>query len=241
MTLTIHHLEKSQSERVLLTCEELGLEYTLVKHDRDPVKGVGQADLKAVHPAGTAPVMIDEPAPGHGGGGGGGGRRVVLAESSAIVDYINHVHGHGRLALAPSDKDFAEYLNWFHYVNGTLQATMSRMMMMTKAGVADDSPFMQMLTKKANTGFQMIEDRLKVTGAYLVNDQLTAADTMMMFTLTTMRGFCPWDLSPYPQLLAYLERVAARPAYKRAMKKGDPDLTPMLAANVEPFKFGFGK
>jgi len=36
------------------------------------------------------------------------------------------------------------------------------------------------------------------------------------------------DLSPYPNILAYLQRVGARDAYQRAMKKGDPDLTPML-------------
>ncbi|MGF6529472.1 glutathione S-transferase [Paraburkholderia sp. GAS206C] len=46
--------------------------------------------------------------------------------------------------------------------------------------------------------------------------------------LTTMRLFHPLDLTPYPNILAYLQRIGARPAYQRAMAKGDPDLTPML-------------
>jgi glutathione S-transferase len=50
----------------------------------------------------------------------------------------------------------------------------------------------------------------------------------MIFPLTTMRLFAPRDLSPYPNLRAYLQRIGERPAYRRAMQKADPDLTPQL-------------
>jgi len=43
-----------------------------------------------------------------------------------------------------------------------------------------------------------------------------------------MRLFQPLDLRPYPNILAYLQRIGARPAYRRAMAKSDPGLTPML-------------
>ena len=36
------------------------------------------------------------------------------------------------------------------------------------------------------------------------------------------------DLAPYPNIRAYLQRIGARPAYQRAMAKGDPDLVPLL-------------
>jgi glutathione S-transferase len=52
---------------------------------------------------------------------------------------------------------------------------------------------------------------------------------MSVFSLTTMRLFQPLDLAPYANILAYLQRIGTRPAYRRAMAKGDPDLTPMLS------------
>ncbi len=63
---------------------------------------------------------------------------------------------------------------------------------------------------------------------YLAGAEFTAADIMSVFSLTTMRLFQPIDLGPYPNIRAYLQRMGARPAYRRAMAKGDPDLTPML-------------
>jgi len=52
---------------------------------------------------------------------------------------------------------------------------------------------------------------------------------MSVFSLTTMRRFQPLDLAPYPNLRAYLQRIGERPAYRRAMARGDPDLRPMLS------------
>ena len=49
-----------------------------------------------------------------------------------------------------------------------------------------------------------------------------------MFSFTTMRTFTSYDLTPYPQVLAYLRRIGAREAYQRAMRKGDPGMTPVL-------------
>ncbi len=62
--------------------------------------------------------------------------------------------------------------------------------------------------------------------------EFTAADIMTVFSLTTMRLFYPADLTPYPAILTYLWRVGERPAYRRAMEKGDPGFKPMLDATV---------
>jgi glutathione S-transferase len=43
-----------------------------------------------------------------------------------------------------------------------------------------------------------------------------------------MRLFQPFDLTPYANIRAWLKRIGARAAYRRAMEKGDPDLVPML-------------
>src|SRR3954454_2488027 len=105
--LTIHHLRKSQSERIIWLCEELGLPYELKCYDRDPVTMLASPAYKALHPAGTAPVITDGD--------------LVLGESGAIMDYIIAKHGGGRLALGTNHPDFAEYLYWFQFANGGMQ------------------------------------------------------------------------------------------------------------------------
>ena len=84
--LTVHHLGKSQSERIVWLCEELGIPYELKVYDRHPVTRLAQPDYKALHPIGAAPVITDGD--------------LVLAESGAIVDYIVAKYGNGRLVLA---------------------------------------------------------------------------------------------------------------------------------------------
>ena len=57
---------------------------------------------------------------------------------------------------------------------------------------------------------------------------ILAADIMLVFGLTTMRVFVPRDLAPFPNIRAYLQRIGERPAYRRAMEKGDPGFAPLL-------------
>ena len=54
--LTVHHLGKSQSERIVWLCEELEIPYALKTYERDPKTILAPADYKALHPIGTAPA-----------------------------------------------------------------------------------------------------------------------------------------------------------------------------------------
>jgi glutathione S-transferase len=211
--LTIHHLGHSQSERIIWLCEELGVPYDLVLYQRDPVTLLSPPALKALHPLGAAPVIQDD--------------GLLLAESAAIVDYIMAKHGDGRLRLGPDHPDFAAYLYWFHFANGNLQPVIGRLMMVGRAKLPPDHPVQVAVQGRLDRVMALVEERLGES-SYLAGDTFTAADIMSVFSLTTMRLFQPLDLRPYPAILAYLQRIGARPAYRRAMAKGDPDLTPML-------------
>ena len=211
--LTIHHLGRSQSERVVWLCEELGLPYELVRHERDPVTILSPPALRALHPIGAAPVVQDD--------------GLLLAESAAIVEYIIVKHGGGRLRLGPDHPDFASYLYWFHFANGNLQPVFGRLLMIGRVGLAPDDPVQMAVQGRLDRVMALVEARLGEAD-YLAGAEFTAADIMSVFSLTTMRLFQPVDLRPYPNILAYLQRIGARPAYRRAMAKGDPDLTPML-------------
>jgi glutathione S-transferase len=212
--LTIHHLGKSQSERIIWLCEELEIPYALKHYVRDPVTILSPPELKALHPLGAAPVIEDD--------------GVVLAESGAVVQYIIAKHGGGRLALGPEHSDFADYLYWFHFANGNLQPNMGRNMALRRLDLPADNPVLLGMKGRLDRVLELLDARL-AAAEWLAGSEFTAADIMTVFSLTTMRIFLPLDLSPYPGILAYLQRVGAREAYRRAMRKGDPDLVPMLS------------
>ena len=211
--LTVHHLEKSQSERITWLCEELGLPYDLRLYKRDPVTILAPPELKALHPQGTAPIIEDD--------------GLVLAESGAVMQYILGKYGEGRLAPGPDDPAFAPYLYWFHFANGTLQPAMGRNMVMRWLDLPPDNPVLRRMRGRLDGAMGQVEARLG-EAERLAGAELTAADIMMVFSLTTMRIFMPLDLAPYPNILAHLRRIGTRPAYRAAMRKGDPDLMPLL-------------
>ena len=211
--LTIHHLGISQSERIVWLCEELGLPYTLQHHTRDAVTMLSPPALKALHPLGAAPVIVDGD--------------LVLAESGAIVDYILAKYGGGRLVLGPDHPDFAHYLYWLHFANGNLQPVLGRNMVLRRLNLAADNPTLVATRGRLDLVLNLVEARLGVAD-YLAGSVFTAADTMTVFSLTTMRTFFPFDLAPYPHIRAYLRRIGDRPAYRSAMRKGDPGMEPML-------------
>jgi glutathione S-transferase len=212
--ITVHHLGVSQSERVVWLCEELEIPYTLRRYDRDPTTRLAPAAYKALNPMGIAPVITDG--------------NLVLAESGAILEYLIAKYGAGRLAVGPDRPNFADYLFWFHFANGTMMPSEMSSIIANMLKLKAGDPLMPMLTQRSARAYALVESRLGAA-PYLAGDEFTAADIMMLFPLTTMRAFAPRDLSPFPHIRAYLKRIGERPAYQRAMTKGDPGMAPMLA------------
>jgi glutathione S-transferase len=210
--LIVHHLGVSQSDRIVWLCEELGVPYELAKYDRDPVTRMAPDAYKALHPSQTAPIITDGD--------------LVLAESGAIIDYIIAKYGQGRLALTAESPHFADYLYWFHFANGSMMPAGMVDLILSVVGMRDE-PGVQPLRARADRAYDLAEKRLGEAD-YFAGPEFTAADIMMLFPLTTMRVFVPRDLTPYPNIRAYLARIGDRPAFQRAAKKADPELAPLL-------------
>ncbi|EXJ80761.1 glutathione S-transferase [Capronia epimyces CBS 606.96] len=221
--LTIHHLQRSQSERIPWLCEELGIPYELKLYKRSPL--LSPPELQALTPLGAAPVVEDASVQQSDG------KPLKLAESSAIVEYIIHKHGNGRLALPPSHKNYPDYLYWFHLANGNLQPCVQRSMHFAMLKLPPDHPARKNIDARLTKIIELINDRLNQV-PWLAGDEFTAADIMSVFSLTTMRLFFPFELTGYNGILSWLQRVGQRPAYRVAMGKGDPDLTPVLGAEA---------
>lgn len=83
---------------------------------------------------------------------------------------------------------------------------------------------------------EMLDERLR-NNEWLAGSEFSAADVMIVFSLTTMRYFFPFSLKEHENVLKYLERVSKREAYQTAMKKCDPDMKLVLGAD-SPKPFG---
>ena len=74
----------------------------------------------------------------------------------------------------------------------------------------------------------MVEKRL-CERPFFGGRNLTTADIMMVYCLTTSRAFRGTSIDAYPNLKTYLKRIGERDAYRRAMAKAEPDMKPMLS------------
>ena len=108
------------------------------------------------------------------------------------------------------------FLYWYHFANGSLMPCMMMLM--------DDGGMVQVMRDRADRSLAALEAHFAESHQWLAGDMFTVADIMIMFPLTTVRSFIALDLLPYPNLRAYLRRVADRPAFRTAMAKADPDL-----------------
>lgn len=211
--LTIHHLRRSQSDRIVWLCEELGLPYTLKLYDREK-SGAAPPEYKALHSFGTAPVIQDDD--------------LVLGESGAIIEYLCCKHANGLLSVAPTAPNFASYLYWLHFGNSSfLPAIMMALVPAFPIPGIGETEREQLRRSRFDRAFDMAEQRLGQV-PYFAGPDFSAADIMMVFPLTRSRLSVPKDISGFPNLLAYLQRIGARPAFQRAHQKSDPDLTPNL-------------
>ena len=209
--LTVHHLGISQSERIVWLCEELGLDYELKRYDRRADNRLAPDDYKALHPMGIAPVITDG--------------ELVLGESGAICDYLCARHDGGKLTPGRDDPDFANHLFWFHWSNGTFMTIL--MMQLVLRGGGEGNPAAVFVDDRSRRAWAMVEERLS-QAPFFGGRNLTTADIMMVYCLTTSRAFRGTSIDGYPNLKAYLQRIAERPAYRRAMEKAEPGWTPML-------------
>lgn len=209
MVLRVHHLGHSQSDRVVWLCEELGLDYELKKYDRSPM--LSPPAYLALHPIGAAPVIEDTD------------RDVKIAESAACLEYIANVFGDGKFTVKPGESNYADYLYWFHFGNGTLQPAIGRAMMLVFAGVGPENNQAANASNRINIALSHLDNRLGEV-SWLAGETFTLADIMVPFSVTGMREFYSLDLSQYENILAWLDRIWERQGYRSCREKGDPDL-----------------
>jgi glutathione S-transferase len=204
--IQVHHLNNSRSQRVLWLLEELGLDYELIPHQRNPETNLAPDSLEAVHPLGKAPMIVD------------GGR--IIIESGAILDYLARKYGKGRLAPSERSRDYLDYLQLMHYAEGSAMLPLMLRLYLGRLGDAG-APLQPRVQGEIERHMGYL-DSLLAGRDYFVGDDLSAADVQLSFVVQAARLL--YGLEKFPNLARFLERVTSRPAYKRALERGGPSI-----------------
>ena len=218
--LTVHHLNNSRSQRILWLLEELALPYEIVRYQRDAKTMLAPPELRKVHPLGKSPVVTTDDG-------------LTLAESGAIIETVVERYGQGQLAPAAGTPEALRYRYWLHYAEGSAMPPLLLKLVFDKIENAPMPFFVKPIAKaisgKAKSGFitPQITTHLDFMEAELgkslwfAGDVFTGADIQMSFPVEAAQARGGLNTSR-PKLMAYLERIHARPAYQRALERGGP-------------------
>jgi glutathione S-transferase len=215
--IVVHHLNNSRSQRVLWLLEELGLAYEVRRYQRDAKTMLAPPELRAVHPLGKSPVIQDG--------------EVTLAESGAILEYLVGRHGNGRLIPAAGTPERLRYTYWMHFAEGSAMPPLLMKLVFDRIEKAPMPffvrPVARAIARRAKGSFvqpnidrslNYMEGEL-ANGDWFAGAEFSAADVQMSFPLEAAQVRGGLD-AKRPRLMAFLERIHARPAYRRAIEKG---------------------
>ncbi|RKF51082.1 glutathione S-transferase family protein [Paraburkholderia fungorum] len=215
--LIVHHLNNSRSQRVLWLLEELGVPYEIKRYERDPKTMLAPPELRAIHPLGKSPVIVDD--------------GQTIAESGAIIEYLVDKYGQGRFAPAAGTPERLRYTYWMHYAEGSAMPPLLLKLVALRIAGAPMPFFAKPIARKIAATLQssFIDPQLKLhlgyinkelsTSGWFVGNDFSAADVQMSFPLeaATARGGMEGQI---PAVVDFLKRVHARPAYQRALERG---------------------
>jgi len=205
VTIIVHHLEESRSQRILWLLEELGAAYEVRRYERNPQTRLAPPELKAIHPLGKSPVIE--------------ANGKVLAESAAIIEYLAESEAFGSLAIAAGDPARFDYLYWLHFAEGSAMLPLLLKLYVSLLG-ENGAPLMQMRVEpEIDNHFSFINAHLEGRD-YFAGDRFTAADIQMSFVLDA--GNNRGGLDRYPNLTRVRKLQQSRPAYQKALEKGGP-------------------
>jgi glutathione S-transferase len=202
MTLIVHHLNNSRSQRILWLLEELGVPYEIQHHQRDAVTNLAPPALTALHPLGKSPMIEDDGA--------------LVYESGAIVEYLCERHGGAHLVPARGTADHIRYLEWLHFAEGSAMTPVLLRLYTSRLGDAA-APLAPRIEQQLESHFQFMNDSIGNSG-YFVGDSLTGADIMLIFPaeIAVAQDYG----ARMPKLAAFVEKIHALDTYKAALKKG---------------------
>ncbi|EJL30918.1 glutathione S-transferase family protein [Novosphingobium sp. AP12] len=204
--ITVHHLENSRSQRILWMLEELGMPYEVKRYERNKATMLAPPELRAVHPLGKSPVIVDSDT------------SLTVAETGAIIEYLVAKAG-GRLG-PPDDAEAAlRYRYFLHYAEGSLMPPLVMKLVLGRVPLFGKSA-QKRIQPMIDVHLDFVESEL-ASRPWFAGEEFSAADIMMSFPLEAARDRAGLDGSR-PATSAWLETIHARPAYEAALERGGP-------------------
>ena len=216
--LHLHHLENSRSFRIVWLLEELGASYQLTCYQRDK-SYLAPKILEQVHPMGKAPILVVDDRP--------------LVESGFIIEYLLKHYDNEQKFKPKSDDETAweNYTFWMHFAEASAMPPLVMRLVFNK--IVDKSPA---LVKPVSKGIRKqvedtmirgnIEKALRLMEQHLQNNHwfagasFSAADIQMHFVAAAANSRVDLDTTKYVNILNWMKRCEARPAFNRAVERG---------------------
>jgi len=217
--ITVHHLNNSRSQRVLWLLEELGVPYEITRYERDAKTMLAPPELMKVHPLGKSPVVTED--------------GVTVAESGAIIEYLLERHGGGRLVPAAGTPERLRFSYWLHFAEGSAMPPLLLKLIFDRVETGPMPFFVKPVAKGIARKVKglMVEPNLKRQldfmeaelgrSEWFAGDAFSGADIQMSFPLEAAAQRAGLDASR-PRLHAFLKKIHARPAYRKALERGGP-------------------
>ncbi len=222
--IIVHHLENSRSHRGLWLLEEIGVPYEVRFYARDPATMLAPPALRAVHPLGKSPVIVDGD--------------VTLAESGAIIEYLVEKNPASRMAPARGTEEWVRYLYWLHFAEGSAMPPLLLKLVLDRIGSAPSWPVRpiaaavvrrakeRIATPRLAENLDLMEAELN-RSTWFAGDAFSAADIQMSYPIEASVRRAGLD-QRRPKLMAYLERIRERPAHRRAAERGGAAIPPAV-------------
>ena len=193
--LTIYHVPNTRGTRVIWLCEELGLDYEVVKVDFSP-KYRASDEWRALNPVGKVPVLRDGD--------------IVMFESGAMVEYILARYGRGRLMPAVDSRDYAHYLQWLWFGEATLSRPLGEIVNHRRPfpGDAEIPAVIEEMKDRTQLCLQALADHVQGR-QFLLGATFSAADVMVGYALMLVEMLAPERM--LAALEPYWQRLQTRP------------------------------
>jgi len=199
--ITVHHLNRSRSHRILWLLEELDLDYQVIRYERDAKTNLAPLELLKIHPLGKSPVVEMD------------GEAII--ESAAIVELICSHHAPQMIPLRGTT-EFIRHTELMHFAEGSAMTPILLNLYVGALGEAG-APLHPRIQQQLASHFAFMNSQLRPSGHFVL-DQLSAADILLSFpaeiAIRMGRG------EEYPALAAFVETIQNRPAYERAFVRG---------------------
>ncbi len=182
-----------------IVLREVGASFELVKVDTDTGLTENGLDYGKINPKGYVPALkLDS--------------GEILTEGASILQYIASQNPGSGLSPATRTIAHARQQEYLNYVASELHKAFGPFFFST--ATEDDK-------KKANVkvakNFDYVNDLFSDGRSYLLGDDFSVADSYL-FVVSNWSNFVEIDLKKWPNVAAFVERIAKRPAVQAAMK-----------------------